>query len=47
MGMGLAITQTIVDQHNGKIRADSWPGKGTIFTIELPAVLATVNSVAS
>jgi PAS domain S-box-containing protein len=47
MGMGLAITQTIVDQHNGKIRADSWPGKGTIVTIELPAAVAAVDSVAS
>jgi signal transduction histidine kinase len=47
MGMGLAITKTIVDQHNGKIRADSWPGRGTIFTIELPAVVATVKSAVS
>ncbi len=47
MGMGLAITQTIVDEHNGKIRADSWPGKGTTLTIELPSVIAAVKSIAS
>ena len=47
MGMGLAITQTIVAEHNGKIRADSWPGKGTVFTIELPAAVSAVDSIAS
>ena len=36
MGMGLAISQTIMTNHHGKIRADSWPGKGSTFTIELP-----------
>ena len=37
MGMGLAITQTIIEDHHGKIYADSSPGKGSAFTIELPA----------
>lgn len=36
MGMGLAITQTIIEDHHGKIYADSWLGKGSAFTIELP-----------
>ena len=35
-GMGLAICRKIVDRHYGKIHADSVPGEGTRFTIELP-----------
>ncbi|MCB1801138.1 MAG: PAS domain S-box protein [Gammaproteobacteria bacterium] len=47
MGMGLAISQTIISNHHGKIRADSWPGKGSAFTIELPPNLDSAVSAAS
>ncbi|SJL84805.1 nitrogen regulation protein NR(II) [Vibrio palustris] len=34
-GLGLSISQNLIDQHNGKIDVESWPGR-TIFTIYLP-----------
>jgi PAS domain S-box-containing protein len=37
-GFGLSIAYEIVKQHNGYIIVSSTPGKGTIFTIYLPAV---------
>lgn len=47
MGMGLAITQTIAAEHKGNIRADSWPGRGSVFTLELPGVNEDTRSLAS
>lgn len=34
-GLGLSIAQNLVDQHQGKIDVESWPGR-TTFTIYLP-----------
>lgn len=35
-GLGLAIVYNIIEAHDGKITAQSFSGKGTVFTIFLP-----------
>jgi len=36
-GLGLAVAHSIVEQHAGEISVRSTPGKGTEFTVKLPA----------
>jgi two-component system sensor histidine kinase BaeS len=34
-GLGLAIARQLVQAHGGTIRAESRPGEGAVFTIEM------------
>src|SRR5262249_54090244 len=37
MGLGLWICRTIVENHNGRLTADSEPDRGSVFRIILPS----------
>ena len=37
VGLGLAIAYSIISKHNGCITVDSTEGKGSVFSIYLPA----------
>jgi two-component system, NtrC family, sensor kinase len=36
-GLGLPVTRKIFEEHGGQVRVDSTVGKGSRFTLELPA----------
>jgi PAS domain S-box-containing protein len=38
-GLGLSVSYSIMERHEGSISVVSQPGEGTIFTIDLPAVM--------
>nr|WP_160064567.1 ATP-binding protein [Natronorubrum halalkaliphilum] len=38
IGIGLALSQRIVERHVGEIWIESEPGKGATFTVTLPAI---------
>ena len=54
-GLGLAIARGFVEANDGRLTAESLPGQGTTFVVELPlpsarldclrALAATANSV--
>jgi len=37
-GLGLSFCRDVIEAHNGRIRVESTVGKGTAFTLKLPAV---------
>ncbi|SPF43480.1 putative Histidine kinase [Syntrophobacter sp. SbD1] len=44
VGMGLAICRKIAERHGGIIRAESEPGKGSVFIIRLPVMQNKVKA---
>lgn len=48
-GLGLAMAKKIIEEHDGTLQCESEPGRGTTFTIRLPAgervVLQTTGNV--
>jgi two-component system NtrC family sensor kinase len=37
-GLGLSLCYGIIEEHQGRIRVDSEPGEGSVFTIDLPVI---------
>jgi len=43
LGLGLSIARQVVRAHSGDIRVRNLPGKGCVFTIDLPLAAEEVN----
>ena len=35
-GLGLMVTRKLIEEHNGTIKVNSTPGKGTTITVRVP-----------
>lgn len=44
-GLGLSVSYSIIERHSGSISVASEPGRGTNFTIDLPAMMASSSCV--
>jgi signal transduction histidine kinase len=45
-GLGLPVSQKIMQEHGGNIRVESTPNAGSRFFLELPAILAAATKAA-
>jgi PAS domain S-box-containing protein len=45
-GLGLSVSYSIIERHEGSIVVASAPGNGTTFTIDLPAVVSDATQTA-
>ena len=43
-GLGLPVSQKILEEHNGRIRVESTLNEGSRFTLEFPAIAPQPNS---
>src|SRR5262249_11081676 len=43
-GLGLSVSYSIIERHDGTISVASQPGGGTVFTIELPAAETSIKA---
>ena len=45
-GLGLSYVKAMVDAHGGKIRVESTPGKGSVFTLDMPLLKEKLSGAA-
>jgi signal transduction histidine kinase len=45
-GLGLPVTKKIITEHGGNVEVESQPGRGSRFTLEIPAILAEEGAAA-
>jgi two-component system NtrC family sensor kinase len=46
-GLGLSVSYSIIEKHDGHISLESAPAKGTTFRVTLPLLVETMNGEAA
>ncbi len=46
LGLGLAVAKAVAEAHGGSIEVESEPGRGSCFTLKIPALTAPIEPVA-